>query len=165
MSKYKIQKKFIYEGLGFPIILRNVPMIHVRGDWTLNINMNTLTKLILFKLIDSPEDLTGNQIRFIRLWLQLTQTAFGNLLGVTHPAVVRWEKFGNEPAKMGLAIQKCLKLIVLDKLLYNEDDAFRQTFRKISDAEFSKKIHTLDCDISTDFERVKSYEKLAMHSA
>nr|NGX49592.1 hypothetical protein [Candidatus Anoxychlamydiales bacterium] len=95
MRKQKIEKEIIYEGLGFPILLRNVPMVELRGNWVPDIDLNVLQKVTLLALAHQPVDLTGNQIRFIRTWLGLTQSEFGKLFGVTHPAVVKWEKKRN----------------------------------------------------------------------
>jgi len=82
MAKQKIKKELLYNGLGFPILLRNVPMIELRGIWTLDVDFNILQKVVLLSLSHHPADLTGNQVRFIRNWLGLTQTEFGKLLGV-----------------------------------------------------------------------------------
>ena len=31
--RQKIQKNLLFETLGFPIILTNVPMVEIRGEW------------------------------------------------------------------------------------------------------------------------------------
>ena len=47
MKKTKVESRFEYIGLGFPVILLNVPLIEVRGMWTLNIDCNLLQKVVL----------------------------------------------------------------------------------------------------------------------
>ena len=54
------EKKILY-GLGFSVILRNVPMIKLRGTWVLDLNLNFLQKVVLLALAHHPVDLTGNQ--------------------------------------------------------------------------------------------------------
>ena len=149
MAKRKIKKKYIYDGLGFSIVLRNIPMIELRGVWALDINLNILQKVVLLELAQHPSDLTGNQIRFIRTWLDLTQTEFGNLLGVTHPAVVKWEKSGDKPSRMNLTIQRDMRLLLLDKLLVRDED-FRKAFRVVHVTEFSSETELLEFDLSKD---------------
>jgi hypothetical protein len=68
--------------LVFRLYIRNVPMIEVRGVWIPNIDLNVLQKVVLLALAHHSADLTGNQIRFIRLWLGLTQEKFGRLFGI-----------------------------------------------------------------------------------
>lgn len=164
MSQQKIQEEFIYEGLGFPIVLKNVPMIYIRDSWVLNIKLNLFQKVVLLGLAFHEYILTGNQIKFIRLWLGLTQTEFGNLLGVTHPAVVKWEKYENESSKMTLTTQRDLRFLILDRLLC-EDKIFRKAFRNVFERKFSNTRQPLHFDVQKEFETVKNYGKLAMQSA
>ncbi len=149
MAKRKVEKEYTYEGLGFPIVLKNVPMIELRGVWTLDIDLNVLQKAVLLALAHNPADLTGNQVRYIRTWLNLTQIAFGKLFGVTHPAVVKWEKAGEKASKINLTTQRDLRLLLLDKLLTRDDD-FRRAFRIVHVARFSSKINPLEFDVPID---------------
>lgn len=149
MKKQKIEKEIIYEGLGFPIILRHVPMVELRGIWTPDIDLNVLQKVVLLALAHHPVDLTGNQIRFIRTWLGLTQAEFGNLYGVTHVAIVKWEKTCNTPAKMNLSTQRDLRLYLLDQLLAKDED-FRMAFKIIHTTLYTAKIDPLVFDVPID---------------
>lgn len=149
MKKRKIQKEVIYEGLGFPIVLRNAPMIDLRGVWALDIDLNILQKAVLLGLAHHPSDLTGNQIRFIRLWLGLTQSEFGKLFGVTHPAVVKWEKEGNKSSKITLTTQRDLRLWLLDQLLAKDED-FRKAFKIVHMNDYSHPLQPLEFDVPTE---------------
>lgn len=149
MRKHKIEKEFVYYGLGFPVILKNIPMIELRGVWTPDINLNTLQKVVMLDLAHRACELTGNQIKFIRLWLALTQTEFGKLLGVTHPAVVKWEKSGDKFAKVTLSIQRDLRLLILDQLLGKDED-FRKAFRIIHNLKFTNTHDSLVIDAPLD---------------
>lgn len=149
MNKHKIEKQTIYEGLGFPVTLYNVPLIELRGTWTLDIDLNLLQKVVLLALAHHPSDLTGNQIRFIRNWLALTQSEFGKLFGVTHPAVVKWEKTGNKGSKMSLTTQRDLRLWILDKLLAKDDD-FRRAFKIAHTTDYSCPAEPLEFDVPID---------------
>lgn len=149
MKNQKVEKEIIYEGLGFPVVLHNVPMIELRGIWALDIDLNIMQKVVLLALAHHPSDLTGNQIRFIRNWLRLTQTEFGKLFGVTHPAIVKWEKTGNKSAKISLTTQRDLRLWLLDRLLTKDDD-FRRAFKFVHMTDYTHSIKPLEFDVPTD---------------
>lgn len=149
MKEKKIEKEMVYEGLGFPVVLKNVPMIKVRGSWALDFNLNVLMKVVLLALAHHSSDLTGNQIRFIRTWLELTQMEFAKLFGLTHPAVVKWEKMKNKGSKMNLTTQRDLRLWLLDQLLTKDDD-FRKAFKIIHLTGYSAAIRPLEFDVATD---------------
>jgi len=148
MAKKKIEKEILYDGLGFPIILRNVPMVQVRDIWIPDINLNFFQKIVLLALAHHPTNLTGNQIRFARIWSGLTQTKFGKLFGVTHPAVINWEKSGNKGTKMNLSTQRDLRLWLLDQILTRDDD-FRRAFKIIHESTYSNKIFPVEVDVPT----------------
>jgi DNA-binding transcriptional regulator YiaG len=124
-------------------------MIELRGASALDIDLNILQKVVLLALAHHPSDLTGNQIRFIRNWLTFTQTEFGKLFGVTHSAVVKWEKTGNKGSKMNLTTQRDLRLWLLDRLLAKEED-FRKAFQIVHMTDYSQPIGPLKFDVPTD---------------
>lgn len=149
MAKQKIEREFIYHGLGFPVILRNVPMIKLRDVWTPDINFNVLQKAVLLALAYHPVDLTGNQIRFIRTSLGFTQTEFGKIFGVTHPAIVKWEKTDNKSSRMSLSIQRDLRIWLLDQLLLN-DESFRKGFKIVHKTIYKSIITPIELNVPTD---------------
>ena len=112
----KIKKSFMYEGLGFPIKLMNVPMIKIRGIWTPEINYNLLRKNALFAICNSPYPITGNELSFIRKYFEMTLMDFGKCFGVTHAAVIKWEKTGGNFAKITPSIEACIRLFVMQKI-------------------------------------------------
>lgn len=149
MKKQRVEKEVVYEGLGFPILLYNAPMIELRNVWTLDIDMNILQKVVLLALAHHPYDMTGNQIKFVRNWLELTQVEFGKLFGVTHPAVVKWEKSGNKGSRMNLTTQRDLRLWLLDHLLSKDDD-FRKAFKIIHMTRYSEQVEPLEFNVPRD---------------
>lgn len=50
MKKETKRESFVYEGLGFPIRLINVPMKKIFGEWAMDINFNALQKNVLHML-------------------------------------------------------------------------------------------------------------------
>ncbi|MGC1879308.1 MAG: hypothetical protein WA347_01935 [Rhabdochlamydiaceae bacterium] len=122
-------KRFIYKGLGFPVVLINVSLVKKRGIWTPAIDYNKLQKEVLLALTHKPVALTGNETHFIRTYFELTLENFGKHFGVTHAAVLIWEKTGDKPAKINPTTELCIRLFILEKLNMN-NQIFREAFRE-----------------------------------
>ena len=112
----KIQKQFIDNGCGFSIILRHVPMIKIEGKWIPDINYNELEKAVLMVLCQKSSKLTGNEIRFIRLYFEMTLQVFAKRFGVQHPTVVKWENFKDLPTNMAIGTEKDIRLFIISQL-------------------------------------------------
>ncbi|HEY4832976.1 MAG TPA: hypothetical protein VIH61_10505, partial [Waddliaceae bacterium] len=123
----KKRDTFIYEGLGFPIRLVYVPMKKVFGEWAIDINFNTLQVVVLNMLARKPTALTGMELRFIIDYLEMSIRDFAKLFGVTHAAVLKWEK---EETKMNPSTEVYLRLYILDYLKVT-DKEFRMEYLKI----------------------------------
>ena len=108
--KTKIQKKYIDTGFGFPVHLLNVPMVKVRDEWVPTINWVAISDLVLQIMIEKKSKLTGDELRFIRTKFDMTLARFGERFYVTHAAVSKWEKHGENPTGMGWATEKDIRL-------------------------------------------------------
>lgn len=128
--KHKIEKMYIYEGLGFPVHLINVPMINVRGEFILDIDFNKLQKAVLFHLCHKKTPLTGNEVKFIRKYFSLNISAFGRLFGYSHSAILKWENQGDVIARIAPTAEVYLRLYILEFL---EKDAldFKELYNEI----------------------------------
>lgn len=119
---------FIWEGLGFPIRLVNVPMKKVFGEWVLDINLEHFQKAVLHMLARKPTPLSGCELRFIIDYLKMSTREFAHLFGVTHAAVSKWE---NEKSRMNPSTEVCLRLYILNHLKV-ADKEFRKLYLKMS---------------------------------
>jgi DNA-binding transcriptional regulator YiaG len=131
-----IEKKletFIYTDLGFPIELINAPMRKILGEWILDINLNILKQEVLKMLIYKPTPLQADELRFIRKYFEMTTTAFGEVFGVSHPAVIKWEK-GQLPT---LPMDIYIRMYVMDRLKAKNAD-FGKLFHEVSMATLSE---------------------------
>lgn len=113
----KKTETFIYEGLGFPIELIDAPMKKIFGEWVIDIDMNVLQLYVFNGLIHKPCPLTGKEIRFMRKFLEISTTEFGKKLGVSHAAVIKWEK---EQAKISPIQESYIRMFLLESLKDNE---------------------------------------------
>ena len=125
--KEKKLDTFIYKGLGFPIRLINVPMKKIFGEWAIDINFNALQIVVLNILARKPTVLTGKELRFIIDYLEMSSRDFAKLFGVSHAAVLKWEK---EEARMNPSTEVYLRLYLLDHLKVT-DKEFRMVYLKI----------------------------------
>ena len=144
----KKQKTFTDHGFGFPVMLLNVPMIKVRGKWTPNINYNELTEVVLIMIAKKPVKLTGNEVKFIRQHFEMTLQQFAKRFGVSHPAVVKWEKSEDEPTNMSWSTEKDLRLFILSQLeskpaefadLYDELEQIKSAQKRILKVDLDDK--------------------------
>lgn len=119
---------FIWEGLGFPIRLINIPMRKALGEWVLDINLEGFQKIVLHILAYKKAPLSGGELRFIIDYLRMSTREFANLFGVTHAAVLKWEK---EKSRMNPSTEVCLRLYILNHLKV-ADKEFRKLYLKIN---------------------------------
>lgn len=133
--KEKIVPNCLYEDLGFPILLLNVPMKQIFGEWVLDIDLNKLQARALRALVHKPISLNGQELRFIRKYFEMTTTEFGKMFGVTHVGVLKWE---NDQTKINPATEMYIRLFVLDHLKV-KDREFRQLFHEISIENLKKR--------------------------
>lgn len=124
------RETFLYEGLGFPIRMVNVPMKKIFGEWVMNINFAELQRVAMLALAKKPIALTGRELRSIRHYLHLSTHKFAEELGVTHVAILHWE---GEERKMNPDTEINLRLFLMNHLEIT-DREFRQTY-----SEFNRK--------------------------
>ncbi len=128
MNKLRKTETFVYEGLGFPIRLVDVPMRKVFGEWAIDVNFNNLQKAVLYLLATKQTCLTGRELRFIIDYFEMSYRDFAKTFGVSHAAVIKWEK---EKSKMNPSTEAFLRLYILDYLKVT-DHEFRNQFSKIN---------------------------------
>lgn len=114
--KKKIQKIYQDHGFGFPVTLLNMPMIEVRGEWVPDINQKELQAIVLETLVLKHGRLSGNEVRFIRLFAEMTLEQFAERFDVTHPAVLKWERAKNQTTGMNWTTEKDIRLFAFNRL-------------------------------------------------
>lgn len=127
----KIIDSFVDEGLGFPIILYHAPMVELAGEWCLDVNLAELHRIVLDILVRKKAALTGREVRFIRKYFEMTKSAFAELAGVSHVAVVKWEAQGEACAKMNVTNERWVRLFVVEKL-HADSEEFLSAFRTLT---------------------------------
>lgn len=141
----KIQKRFVDEGFGFPVVLRNATMVKVRGTWTPKVDYNKMAKLIVMALAHKPSRLTGAEIKFVRQYFKMTLTQFGNRFSVSHPGVIKWESSGEEPTLMRWSTEKDIRLFIAASLK-EKPARFAMLYREL-EHEASPKVKPIEMDL------------------
>ncbi len=132
MNEKKIET-FTYTDLGFPIELIDAPMRKILGEWVLDINLNILQKEVLKMLIHQPTPLQAGELRFIRKYFEMTTTTFGEVFGVSHAAVLKWED-GQLPA---LPMDVYIRMYAMNRLNARNAD-FGKLFHEVSMVELAQ---------------------------
>ena len=146
MSEKKIDT-IIYNGLGFPIKLVNIPMRKAYGDWILDINFGQLQIAVLLMLAKQGTTLSGKEITFIRHYFDMSTIEFGKLLGATHVAVLKWER---EERRMNANTEIFLRSCILNRLNVT-DKEFRKIYLTFKPEVISKRhIESMPLEIEID---------------
>ncbi len=153
-------KTFTYKGLGVPVKLVNASMKKAMGVWFIAINMNKLMQIVLDAIIHKPTALTKDELRYIRTYLEMTMTNFGNAFGESHGAVLKWEGRQN---RISPPLELCIRLYVLNHLGAN-DEEFRAFYRKFNLHRLSKSLerekYILVVDATTDDMRRPAFSEM-----
>ena len=144
MSEIKIEKEFIDNGFGFPVLIHDVEMIQIRGEWLPKINYAKLANNVIKELVIKKSRLTGNELRFIRLKFEMNLEDFGKRFYVSHQAVMKWENTKNSPTKMNWATEKDIRLFIYNKLT---DKGLLEIYNKLEKKPDSKTIQDSKLDI------------------
>ncbi len=130
-------KEYIYEGLGFPILLSNVSLVEIDGEHHPKIDIRKVADAAIRGLPLQKERLTGNQVKFIRTYFSMSLREFGKLMNESHMAVKKWEDFKNKSTNMDKNIEIVLRLTILDKIrsetkqVKKSHDDFHKNFSEI----------------------------------
>jgi DNA-binding transcriptional regulator YiaG len=142
-----IRDRWVYRGFGFPLTLRHVPLVKIRGAWTPDVNYEQLQNALLLALAAKDSSLTGAEVRFIRHAFGMTLQAFAGRFGVTHPAVHKWEKRDGRPTGMAWTTEKVIRLLVASRL-ESKPERFLRIYRKL-DCRPKGKPSPLKLDLSS----------------
>ena len=133
----KVVKSLTYEGLGFPVILRDVLFYKVRGEWVPKINIEQLAEIAFKMLPSKASKFTGNEIKFIRTYLDKSKLAFAALFKLSHTAVAKWEKSKNTTAPISPSQEIVLRLYLEDYLNVSSRE-FYKLYKSVEISVYSK---------------------------
>ena len=133
----KIVRDYLYDGLGFPVILENALFHKIRGEWLLKVDVEQLADAVFQMLPSKPSKLTGNEIKFIRTYLGKSRPAFGELFRLSHTAIAKWENSENSPAPISPSQEVVLRLYLADHL-NKSDREFYKAYKGLETSVYSE---------------------------
>lgn len=154
---------FVWEGLGFPLKLVNVPMRNVWGEWMMHVNMEVLKRTVAFLLVHTTLQWSGAQLRFMLKYLGLKQRDTSRILFKSDSAFSAYCTEDRIPSQ-GAEMMMRLYFISLLKV---SDPEFKDFFKKLLDRKEKFK----PCDqqpMAIDFENfpmVVPYKKMGKGEA
>lgn len=114
--KTKIEKNYIYTGLGFPIKLDKVEMVLLGNEWLPKIDVKKVANEVVKQIAIKDTPLTGNEVHFIRTHFGMSLRDFAKeVVHETHPAVTKWEKFEDEPTRMNTNTEIVIRNFILEQ--------------------------------------------------
>ena len=131
MSSTKTKKNYVYNGLGFPIILEQATFRKIRGEWLLKLDVLKIADAVFKILPHKPTGLTGTEIRFARTHLNMSKRKFAEHLNVSHTSVNKWEQSEDRKAPIDPLTEVALRSFI--KLQVNDDQDFSNFYRGIMD--------------------------------
>lgn len=115
----KTAKNYKYSGLGIDIIFKEVQLVKIGNEWAPKVDIEKLSSKIFSLLTLKASPFTGDEIAFIRTYLELNKSEFGRELHVSHTAVSKWEKSENKVSTMDIGTELLLRLLMAEKLSAN----------------------------------------------
>jgi len=106
-------KDMVYNGLGFPVLLKDVEVYVSRGEELPKINHNKLNSAVFEYLLTSCFRLTGNQLNFVRGHMGLSQVEFARRLGFdSHATISGWVRKGNNASGMNPQTELAVRMLM-----------------------------------------------------
>lgn len=117
-----------YFGAGIPAIISEVTLEPFGNDLIPLLDFEAVDRYLAKEVVLKKSRLNGNEVRFLRQWLDLSMSELAAHFGYTAPAVHKWQLRGDKSAGMHWSAECQLRLMVLDKLGVRAT-AFRDAFR------------------------------------
>lgn len=137
IKKEKVVKDYIYDGLGFPVLLQRVLFHQIRGEWLPKIDIEALADLAFKMLPSKPSKLTGNEIKFIRIYLNKSKPAFADIFKLSHTAITKWEKAESFFAPISPSQEMALRLYLEDYLNVGHKE-FYKVYKSLETSLYSE---------------------------
>ena len=88
-------------------------MVRIHGAWTPDINYNDVEEVLVLMLAIKPARLTGGELKFVRLHLELTLHQFANKFAISIEELTKCERNDAEPIDLNWPTEKDIRLHIL----------------------------------------------------
>ncbi|MCZ6870839.1 MAG: transcriptional regulator [Gammaproteobacteria bacterium] len=96
-------------------------------------------------IVTAPHILRGQELRYLRSMLDISQSGLGEVLGVSRPTIARWEGLPQEP--ISASSDRTLRLFyALKELGHEQAEIICDLLREIDELEFGPSLFELEKD-------------------
>lgn len=128
-------KNYMWNGFGFPVVFSELPAIKIRGEVVPDVDLQQFAKpLVQIICAKQSVPFSGNQVKFIRHYLNMSLREFAKFMNVTHQSVMRWEKTTNSAARIDINTEIVFRLKVLQQLKSSAKD-IAEVVKKVQHTE------------------------------
>jgi transcriptional regulator with XRE-family HTH domain len=100
-NERKIEKDYIYHGLGFPVILKEVGYHEIDGERYYEINFMEIKFTFLIFIMTYPKiEISGGMLKFIRQSLEITMEEMADRLKVAKSTISKWESKNHDKIEL-----------------------------------------------------------------
>jgi DNA-binding transcriptional regulator YiaG len=117
-------KTYIFTGFGFEILLKDVVIKSVDGVEYPDINMSKLKNDTTRALLTSKQSLTGNQLKFIRTYLQMSLDELSAKIHIPASTLRSWENKGAAFTGLSIDQEKAFRILTINQILDKEKSTF-----------------------------------------
>lgn len=146
-----VRKDYRFQESGLKnVVLKNIEVVECSqcGDLPRIPRLNDLMRAIALALIVKPVELTGEDVRFLRKFLQLTADRFSRVLGVDPSTVSRWETGDQEIGQQSDRLIRLVAFHMGDGLKAKAEEVIAQ-FEKIERGRKKPARSTVEVDTET----------------
>jgi DNA-binding transcriptional regulator YiaG len=110
-------KSFIYQGLGFPVMLIGVHTEVIHGEELPILNHADLEKRIFEALLWSTHRLSGAELLFVRGFMRKTQSTMAADIGLkSHSMISQWESKNLEATGMDPSMENAVRMLMANHI-------------------------------------------------
>jgi YgiT-type zinc finger domain-containing protein len=113
-SARKVRGNYLFRESGLKnVVLKNIEIVrcaHCGNEDPIIAKMNELLRVLAIAVVGKPFGLTGEEVRFLRKYLQMSGDTFASWLHTDKTTVSKWE---NDQIKIGAQSDRLIRAIVL----------------------------------------------------
>lgn len=147
----KILENYIFKGFGFDVLLKNVKIKMIDGEEYPAINLNELKNIIAKNLLSSKHRLTGNQLKFVRTYLQLSLDNISEKIHIPSSTLRSWENKGSEFTGFSLEQEKAFRIFAVNYIFDQEKTKLNIEVSLIKEFDSIGKDDALDLSVASNF--------------
>lgn len=108
----RVVKNYIYEGLGFPIVLENVTMVRISSqEWAPKIDVEKVAGKVM-ETMKNKSEFTGYEFFFIRSYRRQSKAEFAECFQVKEKTIDFWENHRDQVVPLDEYHFKLLKSLL-----------------------------------------------------